>query len=85
MIGRHTSSGDWSFPRFQFDEAQRRLLPNLAKLRSRTHSWTPEELIRFLLVRHEPQSTDDTSLKLLQRGEIDRVLELAGVYMQQRP
>lgn len=84
LIARRTASGDLSFPRFQFDEGNARLLPGLSKLLTETESWEPEELTRFLLVRHEPASSDDTPLTLIQRGEVDRVLELAQVYMQQR-
>lgn len=85
LIARHMASGELSFPRFQFDESNARLLPGLSKLLAKTQSWAPEELIRFMLVRHEPEYSDDTPLKLVQHGEIDQVLELARVNLQQRP
>ncbi|WP_447044911.1 hypothetical protein [Vreelandella sp. H-I2] len=84
LIARRTASGDLSFPRFQFDESRSRLLPGLSKLLTEAAAWDAEELIRFLLVRHEPASSDDTPLNLLKRGQIDRVLNLARVHMQQR-
>lgn len=85
LIGRRAPSGELCFPRFQFDEDSGKLLPGLSRLLSQTASWSPEELIRFLLVRHNPESSDDTPLKMLQRGEIDRVLDLAAGYLKQRP
>lgn len=84
LIARRTASGDLSFPRFQFDDGNARVLPGISKLLTENNSWEPEELIRFLLVRHEPASNNETPLKLIQRGEVDRVVELAQVYMQQR-
>lgn len=84
LIARRTASGDLSFPRFQFDESRRRLLPGLSKLLTETAAWDTEELIRFLLVRHEPASSNDTPLKLLERDQIDQVLSLTRLHMQQR-
>ncbi len=84
LIARRTASGDLSFPRFQFDESRSRLLPGLSKLLAETTAWDAEELIRFLLVRHGPASSDDTPLKLLERGQIDQVLSLTRLHMQQR-
>lgn len=84
LIAWNTASGDLILPRFQFD-GNARLLPGLSKLLAKTQLWAPEELIRFLLVRHEPASSDDTPLTLIRRGEINQVLELAQVNLQQRP
>lgn len=84
LIARRTPTGELSFPRFQFDEAKGRLLPGLQGLMSRTKGWEPEELIRFLLVRHDPEHTDETPLQLLRAGKIDRVLSLAETHLDQR-
>lgn len=84
LIARRTASGNLSFPRFQFLEERSSLLPGLAKLLSETKSWDTNELIRFLLVRHEPSSSEDTPLELLKLGKIDRVLSLARFNMEQR-
>lgn len=84
LIARRMASNELSFPRFQFDEAKGQLLPGLTKLLTETKSWDPDELIRFLLVRHEPASNDDTPLKLLQRGEVDRAIDLAQHHLNQR-
>ncbi|MBQ0747388.1 MAG: hypothetical protein KBT82_10980 [Marinobacter sp.] len=85
LIARRTASGELSFPRFQFDEPKGQVFAGLQTVLVETASWAPEELIRFLLVRHDPEHTDDTPLKLLERGELDRVLQLASVHLEQRP
>lgn len=84
LIARRTASNELSFPRFQFDEAKGQLLPGLTKLLAETKSWDPDELIRFLLVRHEPASNDETPLKLIRRGEADRAIDLAQHHLNQR-
>lgn len=85
LIARRIASGELSFPRFQFDEQHQRLLPGLSDLLSATKAWSPEEIIRFLLVRHNPKLSDDTPLTLLERGDRDSVLALAAANRQQRP
>ncbi len=84
LICRRTASGGLSFPRFQFDEPNKRLLDGIQVLLSQKVVWAPEELIRFLLVRYAPEHSDDTPLKMLDRGEVDRVMQIASDYLQQR-
>lgn len=85
LISRPTASGELSFPRFQFDELNKRLLDGIQAVLVNTASWAPDEVIRFLLVRYAPDRTDDTPLKMLTRGELDRVLQLTSVHLEQRP
>ncbi|HCL38319.1 MULTISPECIES: hypothetical protein [Marinobacter] len=85
LIARRTASGELSFPRFQFGEPKGQVLAGLQTLLVETASWVPEELIRFLLARHNPEHTDDTPLKMLKRGDLHSVLHLASVHMEQRP
>tara|TARA_R110001592_G_scaffold344760_1_gene636274 strand:+ start:3823 stop:4221 length:399 start_codon:yes stop_codon:yes gene_type:complete len=85
LIARRTASGELSFPRFQFDERKGQVLAGLQTVLVETATWAPEELIRFLLVRYNPEHTEDTPLKMLKRGELDGVLQLASVHLKQRP
>ncbi|HDZ38437.1 MAG TPA: hypothetical protein ENH62_09155 [Marinobacter sp.] len=85
LIARRTASGELSFPRFQFDEPNRQVLAGLQVVLLETSLWAPEELILFLLVRYNPEHTDDTPLKMLRRGELDSVLHLISVHLEQRP
>lgn len=85
LIASHNTIGELSFPRFQFHEPNRQLLPWLQELLIKTEPWSPEKVILFLLVRHNPEYSDDTPLTMLKRGELDSVLQLASVYMEQRP
>lgn len=85
LIARRADSGEASFPRFQFDEPKGQVLAGLQTVLVETESWAPEELIRFLLVRHNPEHTDDTPLRMLKRGDLHSVLHLASVHMEQRP
>lgn len=85
LIARRTAAGELSFPRFQFDEPNGQVLAGLQAVLLETSSWAPEELILFLLVRYNPEHTDDTPLKMLKRGELDSVLHLISVHLEQRP
>jgi len=85
LVARHAASGELSFPRFQFNEPNRQLIRGLKEFLAETDSWTPDKVITFLLVRHNPEHTDDTPLAMLKRGELDGVLRLASVHLQQRP
>ncbi|WP_273428378.1 hypothetical protein [Marinobacter sp.] len=73
------------FPRFQFDDENRCVIVCVKPFLEETASWDPVSQIRFLLVPYQPESTGETPLDLLQRGETDRALELARLYLEQRP
>ncbi len=73
------------FPRFQFDDENRCVIVGVKPFLEETASWDPVSQIRFLLVPYQPESNGETPLDLLQRGETDRALELARLYLEQRP
>ncbi|MFP3978957.1 hypothetical protein [Marinobacter sp. KMM 10035] len=85
MLGFRTSSNVLQFPRFQFDDKKRCVIPGLLDFLGETPGWSAMERIRFLLVRYEPEFTNDTPMDLVRSGEVGRVAELARVYLQQRP
>lgn len=85
LIARRTPSGELSFPRFQFDERKPGVLNGIQGVLSKAKSWPPEEVIRFLLLPHQPDASEKTPLSLLQQGELGRVLSLLEAHGEQRP
>lgn len=85
LLARRSGSGELSFPRFQFDEATGDLVPGLPALLLHVKSWPAEEIVRFLLVRHNPSVSQENPLDLLKRGDLAPVIELADMHLTQRP
>ncbi|QCF28096.1 hypothetical protein [Hydrocarboniclastica marina] len=84
LIARRLPSGDLSLPRFQFDERTGGVVPGLSKFMKEV-SGTPEEMIQFLLVPHNPAVSRETPLDLLKQDNVAKVVELAELHLQQRP
>tara|TARA_R110000823_G_scaffold10240_3_gene35343 strand:- start:773 stop:1135 length:363 start_codon:yes stop_codon:yes gene_type:complete len=85
VLGFRIPSSVLQFPRFQFDEKKRCVIPGILDFLGETNGWSALERIRFLLVRYEPEFTNETPMDLVRGGEVERVAELARVYLQQRP
>ena len=52
---------------------------------SHVNSWPVDEIVRFLLVRHNPEFSNDNPLALLKQGQLKQVIDLADMHLTQRP
>jgi hypothetical protein len=85
LLARRMPNGELSFPRFQFDETTGELVQGLQSFLVHVNSWPSEEVVRFLLVRHNPSVSNENPLELLKQGKLQQVLELADMHLTQRP
>lgn len=75
-----------AFPRFQFEKSREApLLQGLLSFLAAVSDWDDATIIRFLLVRYDPQHSDETPLDLILRNQVNEALELAKHCYEQRP
>ena len=88
LLARKMPTGELHFPRFQFDESTGGLVPEIQPFLSHLNSWSVEEIVRFLLVRHSPSIvsvSNETPLDMLKNDQLDQVIALADKHLTQRP
>lgn len=67
-----------AFPRFQFDEARRRVFPDVVALLRSAPGTPHESYVRFLLSRWDPPQDCETPMDKIRQGTLDaaRLVEL---------
>tara|TARA_R110000824_G_scaffold131955_2_gene294236 strand:- start:1102 stop:1818 length:717 start_codon:yes stop_codon:yes gene_type:complete len=85
LLARRMPNGELSFPAFQFDESSGGLVRGMQAFLSHVNSWPVDEIVRFLLVRHTPEISNDNPLELLKQSQLKRVIDLADMHLTQRP
>lgn len=85
LLARRMPNGELSFPRFQFNESAGDLVRGLQSFLAHVNSWPVEEIVRFLLVRHNPSVSDENPLAMLKQGRLKQAIALADMHLTQRP